>query len=148
MCEEQTCTTQPRSQQHRPSTVSFAKVWPKDLLLGSETSRKPKGHGHLYSGPQKPGVPLKTRQHRKLLSFYVPTSCHRLGAWTMDASYQSTDKQKFKAPFDMKESSEDMWRPGGGSRGNHSGGSARRQTTCWGSHCLDHVQCFCLVWSG
>lgn len=41
------------------------------------------------------------------LSFYVPTFCHSLGAWTMEANYQSTDKQKFKAPFDVKESSEE-----------------------------------------
>lgn len=47
--------------------------------------------------PSKPGS----------ISFCVPTFCHSLGAWTMEANYQSTDKQKFKAPFDVKESSEE-----------------------------------------
>lgn len=102
------CAKQPCSQQ-KPSTVSFAKVWPKDLLLWRKTSRKPEEHGNLYPGSQKTGVPLKTRQHRQsvTLSSYVPTFCHSLGAWTMEASYQSRDEQMFKTPFDVKESSEE-----------------------------------------
>lgn len=48
----------------------FAKVCPKDLLLAvGETSIKPEEDGHLYPGPPKPAVPLKTRQHRDQPNF-------------------------------------------------------------------------------
>lgn len=62
----------------------------------------------------------------------------------MEASYRSTDKQKFKAPFDVKETSEES--VGRGYVEARRGVKAQRRISqgtsdVLGSHRLEHVQC-------